>query len=60
MSDEVTFNGGNKWRCSACGSLNSPEHDNVCWKCLDRALIEDEQKLRDLGAYDYPSITDKN
>ncbi|WP_079537457.1 hypothetical protein [Bradyrhizobium lablabi] len=34
-----------KWRCSACGRLNSMERDNVCPKCFDLALDEDQKKL---------------
>jgi hypothetical protein len=44
MSDETTYLRG-KWRCSQCGSLNSMARDNVCQKCFDLALDEDEEKI---------------
>lgn len=47
MTDEITFMAG-KWRCSACGSINSMDHDNVCQRCMDRALEQDAEKLADL------------
>ncbi|MDE5451295.1 hypothetical protein GWE18_00190 [Bradyrhizobium sp. CSA112] len=34
-----------KWRCSACGGINSMEFDNVCRRCMDRALELDAEKL---------------
>lgn len=34
-----------KWRCSACGSVNSMEFDNACRRCMERALAEDTEKL---------------
>lgn len=42
----------NKWRCSACGSINSMEYDNYCQRCMDRALALDEEKLSTLTSTD--------
>jgi rubrerythrin len=39
-----------KWRCSACGNLNSMEFDNVCRRCMDRALELDAGKLSTLSS----------
>jgi Zn finger protein HypA/HybF involved in hydrogenase expression len=39
-----------KWRCSACGNVNSMEFDNVCRRCMDRALELDAGKLSSLSS----------
>lgn len=39
------------WRCSECGGLNSLEFDNVCRRCLENALSEDEIKITALGPH---------
>ena len=38
-----------KWICSACGHVNSLIDDNVCWRCMDRALAADAKKLADIA-----------
>lgn len=39
------------WLCSGCGRRHALSM-NVCDPCMDKALAEDEQRLRDLGAFD--------
>lgn len=34
-----------KWRCSACGRINSMEYDNCCPRCMDAALNSDAHAL---------------
>ena len=46
------------WRCSACGSLNSMEHDNVCGPCMDKALGLDAEKLLSFSPHNRDTTTD--
>jgi uncharacterized paraquat-inducible protein A len=48
MEDEASYM-RERWRCSACGSLNHLERDNVCWRCMEKALEDDAEKLRAFG-----------
>lgn len=47
MIDETNFMRG-KWRCSACGRLNSLECDDVCPRCMDKTLDDDADKIASL------------